>query len=108
MVDLEAQFEKLEHELKEVNQNSEALKRNYLELTELKHILRKASQFFDEKEEREHYSGQHQHLIQASSILFYFSKTCNIWPCSIQLQLVGFVAMYFALPDVKTVEHYLN
>jgi len=67
MVDLEAQFEKLEHELKEVNQNSEALKRNYLELTELKHILRKASQFFDEKEEREHYSGQHQHLIQDES-----------------------------------------
>lgn len=31
MVDLEATFEKLENELKEVNQNADALKRNYLE-----------------------------------------------------------------------------
>jgi len=31
-----------------VNQNAEALKRNFLELTELKHILRKTQVFFDE------------------------------------------------------------
>ncbi|CAH1774497.1 unnamed protein product, partial [Owenia fusiformis] len=48
MIDLEATFEKLENEMKEVNSNSEALKRNYLELTELKHILRKTQNFFDE------------------------------------------------------------
>lgn len=34
--------------MKEVNSNSEALKRNFLELTELKHILRKTQTFFDE------------------------------------------------------------
>ncbi|XP_076173159.1 V-type ATPase subunit a family protein Vha100-1 isoform X1 [Ptiloglossa arizonensis] len=50
MIDLEATFEKLENELREVNQNAEALKRNYLELTELKHILRKTQVFFDEAE----------------------------------------------------------
>uniref|UniRef100_A0A1B6KBS1 V-type proton ATPase subunit a n=1 Tax=Graphocephala atropunctata TaxID=36148 RepID=A0A1B6KBS1_9HEMI len=50
MIDLEATFEKLENELREVNQNAEALKRNYLELTELKHILRKTQGFFDEQE----------------------------------------------------------
>ncbi len=33
MIDLEATFEKLEHELREVNQNAEALKKNFLELT---------------------------------------------------------------------------
>lgn len=44
----QASFEKLENELKEVNSNAEALKRNFLELTELKHILRKTQQFFDE------------------------------------------------------------
>lgn len=44
----QATFEKLENELREVNQNAEALKRNYLELTELKHILRKTQGFFDE------------------------------------------------------------
>lgn len=48
MIDLEATFEKLENEMKEVNANSEALKRNYLELTELKHILRKTQTFFEE------------------------------------------------------------
>ncbi|XP_037885704.1 V-type proton ATPase 116 kDa subunit a1 isoform X3 [Glossina fuscipes] len=52
MIDLEATFEKLENELREVNQNAEALKRNYLELTELKHILRKTQVFFDEQDGR--------------------------------------------------------
>ncbi|XP_035825666.1 V-type proton ATPase 116 kDa subunit a1 [Aplysia californica] len=50
MIDLEATYEKLENEMKEVNSNSEALKRNFLELTELKHILRKTQTFFDEAE----------------------------------------------------------
>lgn len=44
----QATFEKLENELREVNQNAEALKRNFLELTELKQILRKTQVFFDE------------------------------------------------------------
>ncbi len=35
----------------QVNQNTEALKKNFLELTELKHILRKTQQFFDEQEQ---------------------------------------------------------
>uniref|UniRef100_A0A5S6L3S3 V-type proton ATPase subunit a n=1 Tax=Xenopus tropicalis TaxID=8364 RepID=A0A5S6L3S3_XENTR len=48
MIDLEANFEKIEIELKEINTNQEALKRNFLELTELKFILRKTQQFFDE------------------------------------------------------------
>merc|ERR1712142_886392 len=66
MIDLEATFEKLENELKEVNQNAEALKKNFLELTELKHILRKTQQFFDEQETLEQGggAGQHQQLIQ--------------------------------------------
>ncbi|KAK2155312.1 hypothetical protein LSH36_243g04002 [Paralvinella palmiformis] len=52
MIDLEATFEKLENEMKEVNANAEALKRNYLELTELKHILRKTQSFFEEADLR--------------------------------------------------------
>ncbi|VDK74064.1 unnamed protein product [Litomosoides sigmodontis] len=48
MNDLEATFEKLENELREVNQNEEMLKKNFSELTELKHILRKTQQFFEE------------------------------------------------------------
>lgn len=45
---LQSSFEKLENEIREVNSNQEALKRNFLELTELKHILRKTQHFFDE------------------------------------------------------------
>uniref|UniRef100_A0A8C6SPQ6 V-type proton ATPase subunit a n=1 Tax=Neogobius melanostomus TaxID=47308 RepID=A0A8C6SPQ6_9GOBI len=45
MIDLEATFEKLENEMKEINTNQEALKKNFLELTELKHILRRTQQF---------------------------------------------------------------
>jgi len=44
----QATFEKLENELKEINTNQEALKKNFLELSELKHILRRTQQFFDE------------------------------------------------------------
>ncbi|VDM48787.1 unnamed protein product [Toxocara canis] len=40
----------MENELREVNQNEEMLKKNFLELTELKHILRKTQQFFEEVE----------------------------------------------------------
>jgi V-type H+-transporting ATPase subunit a len=49
-----------------VNTNAEALKKNFLELTELKHILRKTQQFFDEQETLEQGGGvgQHQQLIQ--------------------------------------------
>ncbi|KAI5723632.1 hypothetical protein M8J76_008843 [Diaphorina citri] len=48
MIDLEATFEKLEHETRDVNQYAENLKKNFLELTELKHVLRKTQIFFDE------------------------------------------------------------
>jgi len=45
---IQATFEKLENEMKEINSNAEALKRNFLDLTELKHILRKTQGFFEE------------------------------------------------------------
>lgn len=51
MIDLEATFEKLESELKEVNSNAEVLKKSYLELSELRHILKKTQQFFDEMQD---------------------------------------------------------
>ena len=57
---------------REVNQNAEALKKNFLELTELKHILRKTQQFFDEQESMELGGGvgQHQQLIQVDCARF--------------------------------------
>lgn len=48
MIEMETTFEKLETELKEVLTNSEALRKTYIELTELKYILQKAQDFFSE------------------------------------------------------------
>nr|KAG5697875.1 hypothetical protein BaRGS_017132 [Batillaria attramentaria] len=46
MVDLEATFEKIESELREVNTNNEALKRNFQELSELKEVMTRTQYFF--------------------------------------------------------------
>ncbi|PRD20468.1 UNVERIFIED_CONTAM: unc-32 [Trichonephila clavipes] len=46
LIDLESTFEKLETELREVNSNSDALKKTYFELTELKCVLTQAHVFF--------------------------------------------------------------
>jgi len=48
IVVLQANLERLENEMKEVNANYEALKRNFSDLTELKHILSKTNHFFEE------------------------------------------------------------
>eukprot|EP00118_Oscarella_pearsei_P024819 m.306871 g.306871 ORF g.306871 m.306871 type:complete len:850 (+) comp41660_c0_seq1:92-2641(+) len=53
MIDLENKFEQLETEMKEINANEERLRRNFLELMELKQILSKTSSIFDE-------TGAHQ------------------------------------------------
>ncbi|XP_077863927.1 V-type proton ATPase 116 kDa subunit a 1-like, partial [Saccoglossus kowalevskii] len=58
MIDLEATFEKLENEMKDVNNNTESLKRNYLELTELQHVLTKTRTFFRDFEVRRGSQGQ--------------------------------------------------
>ncbi|XP_029455627.1 V-type proton ATPase 116 kDa subunit a [Rhinatrema bivittatum] len=47
MIELETVLEKLESELQEVNQNQQTLKQNFLELTELKHLLKKTQDFFE-------------------------------------------------------------
>ncbi|XP_064421393.1 V-type proton ATPase 116 kDa subunit a 1 isoform X3 [Latimeria chalumnae] len=79
MIDLEATFEKLENELKEINTNQEALKRNFLELMELKYILRKTQQFFDEMADPE--------LLEESSTLLEPSEAGRGAPLRL-----GFVA----------------
>ncbi|XP_052069690.1 V-type proton ATPase 116 kDa subunit a 1-like isoform X3 [Mytilus californianus] len=62
MIDLEATFEKIESELREVNTNAEALKRNFLELSELKEVLKKTQVFFQEH-------GQHNIIGDAQHAL---------------------------------------
>ncbi|KAK6170066.1 hypothetical protein SNE40_018548 [Patella caerulea] len=64
MVDLEATFEKIESELREVNTNAEALKRNFLELTELREVLRKTQTFFTAQgQEMSNIVGEAQHAL---------------------------------------------
>lgn len=48
MSDMEAMFDKLENDMKEVNSNLEVLKRNFMDLKELKHVLRNSDTFFEE------------------------------------------------------------
>ncbi len=48
MIDLEGRFDVLESEVKEINANKETLKRNLLDLIELRHILYKTQGFFQE------------------------------------------------------------
>lgn len=47
MITLETTLEKLEGELQEANQNQQALKKSFLELTELKYLLKKTQDFFE-------------------------------------------------------------
>ena len=47
MIDLESRFEELENEVKEINTNTETLKRNMLDLVELRHIINRAQGFFE-------------------------------------------------------------
>ncbi|XP_047427868.1 V-type proton ATPase 116 kDa subunit a isoform X2 [Mugil cephalus] len=93
MIDLEATFEKLENELKEINTNQEALKKNFLELTELKHILRRTQQFFDEMEDPS--------LLEESSILLEPND-----PHRAPLRL-GFVAGVIGRERIPTFERML-
>ncbi|EEC18462.1 vacuolar proton ATPase, putative [Ixodes scapularis] len=50
MVDLEANVDRLECELREINENNRLLQKNYVELTEIKLLLRTIDDFFDQEE----------------------------------------------------------
>ncbi|PSN32175.1 hypothetical protein C0J52_26601 [Blattella germanica] len=50
ITDLETSLEKTENEILELSQNAVNLKSNFLELTELRHVLEKTEQFFAEQE----------------------------------------------------------
>ncbi|XP_042330012.1 V-type proton ATPase 116 kDa subunit a1 isoform X8 [Sceloporus undulatus] len=94
MIDLEANFEKIENELKEINTNQEALKRNFLELTELKFILRKTQQFFDEMADPD--------LLEESSSLLEPSEMGRGTPLRL-----GFVAGVISRERIPTFERML-
>ncbi|XP_030591575.1 V-type proton ATPase 116 kDa subunit a isoform X2 [Archocentrus centrarchus] len=94
MIDLEATFEKLENELKEINTNQEALKKNFLELTELKHILRRTQQFFDEMEDPS--------LLEESSTLLDPNEPVRVAPLRL-----GFVAGVIGRERIPTFERML-
>ncbi|CAN9505487.1 unnamed protein product [Ophioblennius macclurei] len=94
MIDMEATFEKLENELKEINTNQEALKKNFLELTELKHILRRTQQFFDEMEDPS--------LLEESSIPLDPNEPARVAPLRL-----GFVAGVIGRERIPTFERML-
>ncbi|XP_074079951.1 V-type proton ATPase 116 kDa subunit a 1 isoform X1 [Macrotis lagotis] len=101
MIDLEANFEKIENELKEINTNQEALKKNFLELTELKFILRKTQQFFDEAE-LHHQQMADPDLLEESSTLLDPSEIARGTPLRL-----GFVAGVINRERIPTFERML-
>ncbi|XP_032687657.1 V-type proton ATPase 116 kDa subunit a isoform X2 [Odontomachus brunneus] len=50
IINLEAHLEKTENDIRELSQNAVNLKSNYLELTELQHVLERTQGFFTEEE----------------------------------------------------------
>uniref|UniRef100_A0A673ZSF3 V-type proton ATPase subunit a n=1 Tax=Salmo trutta TaxID=8032 RepID=A0A673ZSF3_SALTR len=98
MIDLEATFEKLENELKEINTNQEALKKNFLELTELKHILRRTQQFFDEVNS----TMEDPNLLEESSTLMDPAEAGTRAPLRL-----GFVAGVISRERIPTFERML-
>lgn len=50
VIDLEANVDRLEGDLTEINKNNQALQKNFAELTEFKHVLRNMDAYFDEHE----------------------------------------------------------
>ncbi|XP_014245398.1 V-type proton ATPase 116 kDa subunit a-like isoform X2 [Cimex lectularius] len=50
IIDLEAQVERTETEIQELSNNAVNLKSNFMELSELKHVLQKTDAFFQEQE----------------------------------------------------------
>lgn len=51
IIDLEAHLEKTEGDIKELTESAVNLKSNYLEVTELRHVLEKTQNFFSEQDE---------------------------------------------------------
>ncbi|GFS73093.1 hypothetical protein NPIL_48101 [Nephila pilipes] len=96
MIDLEATFEKLENELREVNTNAEALKKTYLELTELKHILRKTQQFFDEAEF--HHVQMHDPSMQEENVTLLGEEGLRSGGQALKLGFVAGVILRERLP----------
>uniref|UniRef100_A0A8C2GRX7 V-type proton ATPase subunit a n=1 Tax=Cyprinus carpio TaxID=7962 RepID=A0A8C2GRX7_CYPCA len=78
----------------QINTNQEALKKNFLELTELKHILRRTQQFFDEMED--------PNLLEESSSLLDPSEAGRGAPLRL-----GFVAGVINRERIPTFERML-
>ncbi|KAH9368696.1 hypothetical protein HPB48_004715 [Haemaphysalis longicornis] len=53
VIDLEANVDRLEGDLTEINQNNQALQKSFVELTEFKHVLRNMDAYFEEHEHDE-------------------------------------------------------
>uniref|UniRef100_A0A1E1XD84 V-type proton ATPase subunit a n=1 Tax=Amblyomma aureolatum TaxID=187763 RepID=A0A1E1XD84_9ACAR len=100
MIDLEATFEKLENELKEVNTNAEALKKTYLELTELKHILRKTQAFFDEAEFH-HRAQMHDPSAQEEHVMLLGDEGLRAGGQALRLGFVAGVVLRERLPSFE-------
>lgn len=106
MIDLEAQFEQLENEMKDSNANYEALMKSFLELTELKHILRKTQTFFEEAELHVH-NQQQIHEPQGTDDMQALLREETRGSATATATQLGFVTGVIARERVPTFERLL-
>ena len=93
---LQAKFERLEGELKLVNSNRTALRRNLLDLTELHYILGKTQDFFIEAEQGSvlsvvmHGGLEEEKGVCGGVLMSEFVCMYKVWVCSaVMVTLVG-------------------
>uniref|UniRef100_V5I869 V-type proton ATPase subunit a n=1 Tax=Anoplophora glabripennis TaxID=217634 RepID=V5I869_ANOGL len=67
IIDLEAHLEKTEGDIKELSESAVNLKSNFLELSELRHVLEKTQAFFNEQDEANGLDTTHKALIPEES-----------------------------------------
>ncbi|KAK6491800.1 V-type proton ATPase 116 kDa subunit a [Huso huso] len=72
VLEMEAVFEKLEKELKEINSNHEALKQNFTEMMEIKYLLQMTEDFFEEVR------NNTKKRLPDKKILYFSASTSNL------------------------------
>ena len=93
----QVEFERMDTELRQVNTNNEAIKQNYLELTELKEVLTKTQTYFEAVSPICLYTCLFILVLQSTFLMRFYSFICNL------LILTFFVVVIYSLNSLKAV-----
>uniref|UniRef100_A0A914Z5G3 V-type proton ATPase subunit a n=1 Tax=Panagrolaimus superbus TaxID=310955 RepID=A0A914Z5G3_9BILA len=91
--ELEAKFEKIDEELATINSSTAGLKKNYLKLQEIKHVLKKIRHQLDEGQRREAFKSiseqQHMNMDNGNSVQLYVTPEEDKLKTESELQFVA-------------------